>query len=129
MSDTSPKKRVLLVEDEVLIAALAVDALDEIGYAVSEAATAKAALDFARSDIANFDFAIVDLGLPDLPGHELVLQLREMRPGFPVIVATGYGVNEMKGKLQDQQAMAYLSKPYDYNALVAAIKSLGQVVP
>lgn len=129
MTDSSPKKRVLLVEDEVLIAALAVDALEEIGYTVAEATTAKAALDFARADLANFDFAIVDLGLPDLPGHELVIQLREMRPAFPVIVATGYGVNEMKGKLQDQQSMAYLSKPYDYNALLAAIKSLGQPVP
>jgi DNA-binding response OmpR family regulator len=124
MTDSPPKKRVLLVEDEVLIAALAVDALEEIGYAVAEATTAKAALDLATADPAGFDLAIVDLGLPDMPGDELVVQLRALRADFPVIVATGYGAKAMEGKLQGQQAMTYLSKPYDYNALAAAIRSL-----
>jgi len=118
------KKRVLLVEDEVLIAALAVDVLEEIGYSVAEATTAKAALDLAQPNPAAFDLAIVDLGLPDMPGDELVVRLRELRPGFPVIVATGYGAKAMEDKLRGREALAYLSKPYDYNALVAAIHSL-----
>ncbi len=118
-------KRILLVEDESLIAALAVDSLNELGFDVAEAATARTALEIAHKEIACFALAIVDLGLPDRPGDDLVNDLRALRPDLPIIVATGYGARAVEGKLQGKERIVFLGKPYDFNALDAAIKSLG----
>ena len=80
---------VLLVEDEALIAALAADILDELGFSVVEVGSAKAAMDFAQTRIDDVQVAIIDLGLPDRKGDELVSDLRAMRADLPVVIATG----------------------------------------
>lgn len=127
MSQPTPSvKRILLVEDEALISALAVDSLNELGFDVAEAPNAKMALEIAYKEIGSFELAIVDLGLPDRAGDELVNDLRALRPDLPIIVATGYGAHAAEGKLRDKGAIVFLGKPYDFNALAMAIKSLGQ---
>jgi CheY-like chemotaxis protein len=67
-----PTRRKLLVEDEALVAMVAADSLNELGYDVIEVATARAALDCAYPDCAKFDLAVIDMGLPDRPGDELI---------------------------------------------------------
>ena len=124
----SRAKRILLVEDESLIAALAIDSLNEMGFDVVEASNAGAALDIARQRIGDFKIAIVDLGLPDRAGDELVNDLRALRPDLPIIVASGYDARVAEEKMRGKDAVAFLGKPYDFNALAAAIKSLGQSV-
>lgn len=120
-------RKALLVEDEVLVAALAVDALEELGYQIVEAATAKAALELARAGIDTFAVAIVDVGLPDGRGDALALELRQLRADLPIIIATGYGESGLDGRLRDKQ-MIILGKPYDISQLHAAIKSVDSVV-
>ena len=75
----SADRKVLLVEDEVLVAALAVDALEELGYQAIEATTPKAALALANGD-TRFSFAVIDIGLPDGRGDALALELRSCAP-------------------------------------------------
>ena len=82
--------KVLLVEDEVLVAALAVDALEELGYQTLEVTTARAAREIAAGT-EQLVFAVVDIGLPDGRGDALALELRKARPGLPIVIATGYG--------------------------------------
>jgi DNA-binding response OmpR family regulator len=119
-------KRVLLVEDEALIAALTADSLDELGFETIEAPSAKAALDIAHKQIADIELAIIDLGLPDRAGDELVNDLRALRPDLPIIVASGYDARVAQDKLQGQHGLVFLGKPYDFNALASAIKLLGR---
>ena len=78
----SAHPRVLLVEDEVLVAALAADTLEELGYRAIEATTIKAALQIA-SDGEHIAFAVIDIGLPDGRGDGLAAQLLETRAGMP----------------------------------------------
>lgn len=115
--------KILLVEDEVLVAAIAVDALEELGYQIVEAATAKAALEAASSDIGAFALAIVDIGLPDGRGDTLALELRRMRADLPIIIATGYGEAGLDERLRNKRTFV-LGKPYDISQLHAAIKSV-----
>jgi DNA-binding response OmpR family regulator len=117
------KLRALLVEDEVLVAALAVDALEELGYQISEVGTAKAALELARADIASFALAIVDVGLPDGRGDALALELRKLRGDLPIIIATGYGEASLDERLR-AGGVTVLGKPYDLTQLHAAIDSI-----
>jgi CheY-like chemotaxis protein len=124
-----PTRTVLLVEDETLVAMIAVDSLSELGYEVVEVATARAALEQARRDCARFDFAVIDMGLPDHPGDHLIAELRKIRPNLPVIVASGYGESEVRRRFEPGERFAFLNKPYERNSLRAAIDSLGLADP
>lgn len=117
------ERRVLLVEDEVLVAALAVDALEELGYQTIETTTAKAALEIA-SGATVFVFAVVDIGLPDGRGDALALELRRLRADLPIIIATGYDGTQLDERLRKDPRIAILGKPYDIAQLQAAIQSI-----
>jgi len=113
----------LLVEDEVLIAALAADTLEELGYRAIEAGTIKAALEIAADGDA-IAFAVVDIGLPDGRGDGLAMQLLKTRADMPIIIATGYGEAHLDASLRTNPRIAILSKPYDMAQLQAAIATL-----
>ena len=117
-------RKVLLVEDEVLVAALAVDALEELGFQAIEVTTAKAALEIASTGVANFAFAVIDVGLPDGRGDALAVKLQALRADLPIIVATGYGPSHLDEGLLGNPRVAVLSKPYGIEQLQQAIKSV-----
>ena len=119
----SADRKVLLVEDEVLVAALAVDALEELGYQTVDATTAKAAREIAHGN-TELAFAIIDIGLPDGRGDALAIELRKTRPELPIVIATGYGGSHLDEALRNQARTAVLSKPYDISQLRAAIQSI-----
>lgn len=123
--EKQPLRRVLLVEDEALVAMVAVDSLIELGFDVVEATTAQAALDHAGAENSRFEFAVVDLGLPDRPGEELIAVLKALRPDLPIIVASGYSEAVLRKRIKLDAHSAFLSKPYDLTDLQAAINSLG----
>jgi CheY-like chemotaxis protein len=117
-------RRVLLVEDEALVAMVTTDTLIELGFEVVEAATAQAALDHAGADHAHFEFAVVDLGLPDRPGEELIAELKMLRPGFPIIIASGHSEEALRKRIKVDEHVTFLSKPYDLAGLQTAINML-----
>ena len=116
-------RKVLLVEDEVLVAALAVDALEELGYRSIEATTSKAAREIVTG-ATQLAFAVIDVGLPDGRGDALAIELRGLRPDLPIIIATGYDGAHLDERLRGHPRTAVLGKPYDIAQLQAAIKSI-----
>ncbi len=126
---SNPTRKVLLVEDEALVAMIAANSLSELGYDVIEVATAGAALDHAHPDCAKFDFAVIDMGLPDRPGDHLISDLRKMCPDLPIIVASGYGEDELRRRFKAYDKFAFLNKPYERTSLRAAIESLDLPAP
>src|SRR5207253_3531233 len=117
-------RQVLLVEGEVLLAILVTEMLDELGYGVIEATTAKAALEFAATGIGTIDAAVVDLGLPDRDGKDLVADLRALRADLPIVVATGYDAAQTQAQFAGLPGIAIVRKPYTSEQLRAAIDSL-----
>ncbi|AMN45321.1 response regulator [Rhodoplanes sp. Z2-YC6860] len=119
MSENS--RCVLLVEDEALVAMVAADALNELGFEVIEAASAKVALQLAENNKDRIGVALVDLGLPDLPGEQLVGELRALYPHLPIIVASGKGPGAIDPKWQSSNAVVILPKPYNFEDLQSII--------
>ena len=117
------ERKVLLVEDEALVAALAVDALEELGYTTIEATTAKAAMEIATGATPLL-FAIVDVGLPDGRGDALAIELRKLRAELPIIIATGYDEAHLDERARNHPLMAVLNKPYDITQLQASISKV-----
>lgn len=119
------KGTILLVEDELLIAAATAEALRDLGFKVEEAATAAAALAFAKGQAGNLAAAIVDINLPDGKGDELAKKLRALKPDLPIVIATGSGGNTFAGELKKGGPLALLSKPYDSGGLRKSLAAVG----
>jgi DNA-binding response OmpR family regulator len=121
MADQS--RRALIVEDEPLVCMMAADALVELGFQTIEAGTGAQALKLADGESGALAFALVDLGLPDMPGEQLLITLQERHPSLRIIVASGKG----KPDLADSSAssrLIVLPKPYSFEELKSAISQL-----
>jgi CheY-like chemotaxis protein len=83
--------RVLLAEDEALVALALADCLEAMGHDVTVAGDGAAALALARRPPGStpFDLLVTDLNMPRLGGEGLIRALRTERPGLPVVVVTG----------------------------------------
>lgn len=130
LEEPANRGAVLLVEDEPFVALVARQILEDHGFEVTVASHASAALAHAaaaRDDLgrAALVLAVVDVGLPDMRGDELVRRLMEIAPQLPVIIATGYGTQELEGQFGTAGHIALIAKPYDGATLRAALIRLG----
>ncbi len=102
------KARVLIVEDEALVAMLLEDMLIDAGYAVAGTASAiSQALEFVASAAADFDVAILDVNLRGQPIFPVAEALAEA--GKPFVFATGYGAGSLPEAWRDRPT---LQKPF-----------------
>src|SRR5918997_66793 len=81
--------RVLVAEDEALVALSLADLLEAEGYDVVLAPDGADALDAARRLGDSLDVLVTDLNMPRLGGEDLIRELRAERPGLPGVVVTG----------------------------------------
>ena len=111
---------VLLVEDDNQVAALVSQMLDELGYEVTRAATAAAALG-ALADDRKVDVVFSDIMMPGgMNGVELARQIRARRPGLPVVLTSGYA--EAVESADRDADVRVLPKPYHLNDLAVALR-------
>lgn len=73
---------------------------------------------------ADYDALILDLGLPDIPGEKICMDLRERNVHTPILVLTGEDGLDSKVRLLDCGADDYLTKPFEAAELLARIKAL-----
>lgn len=115
---TAGAKRVLVVEDEALVAMLVEDALADAGYGViGPAATVKEAL--AILDRERPDAVVLDLNLAGESSTPVADRLA--RSGIPYVIATGYGASALPS---GHEQAAVLAKPYDPSDLAAVLDKL-----
>lgn len=125
---------ILLVEDEPIVALVAQQVLEELGFHVTVAPHGEAALSHARSaftgraDAPVFVLAVIDVGLPDISGVMVVHQIRDMAPALPIIIASGHAVDELELEFRSFEALTLLCKPYDGASLQHALGRMGFAV-
>lgn len=73
---------------------------------------------------AEYDAILLDLGLPDLPGEQVVRELRAERSLVPVIVITARGQLEDRVRVLDMGADDYLVKPFDVPEVLARLRAV-----
>ena len=119
MTDLSPERPVVVVDDEpAILRALSV-ALRARGYTVETATDGASAIDLiATSDPAA---VVLDLGLPDLDGIEVCRRVREWSE-VPIIVLTADGADDRKVKALDTGADDYVTKPFSTPELLARLR-------
>ena len=113
--------RVLLVEDDRMIAEAVRTALEQDGHVtdgVADGATALSVLAHSR-----FDLVLLDLGLPRKDGLTVLRQLRERGDATPVIIITARDDVRSRVAGLDSGADDYLVKPFDLDELSARIRA------
>jgi len=114
--------RVLLIEDDSRLAEALGSQLRDAGYAVDLSADGIDGL-FLGEEYP-IDLAIIDLGLPELPGLEVIRRLRKRGRDFPILVLTARSGWQDKVAGLEAGADDYLTKPFHVEELMARINAL-----
>jgi PAS domain S-box-containing protein len=88
VKDVRPS-RILVVDDDFLIAMNTVDLVEDLGHSALEANSGPAALEILASE-APLDAMITDFAMPGMNGIELATRARALRPDLPILLASGY---------------------------------------
>ncbi len=112
----------LLVDDEDGVRRVAARALSRQGWTVMSAGSGEAALGLlAGEGVAEALRVVVsDVVMPGMDGMALVRAIRQLRPGLPAILASGYAQEAVRDDLAAEQ-VAFLPKPYSLKTLLAAV--------
>ncbi|MGA2403673.1 MAG: PAS domain S-box protein [Syntrophobacteraceae bacterium] len=105
-------ERILLVDDENILAELGKELLESLGYKVVAKTSSIEALETFRADPHGFDLVITDMTMPGLRGEELAGEIIALRGDIPVILCTGYSelINETKAR--EMGIREFVMKPY-----------------
>jgi two-component system, OmpR family, response regulator len=114
--------RVLVVEDDRMIAKGLRRALEQDGYTVDGVADGRSAAEALRS--SSFDLVLLDLGLPERDGLEVLRDLRRRRDATPVIILTAR--DDVSDRIDGLDAGAddYIVKPFDLDEVAARMRSV-----
>jgi DNA-binding response OmpR family regulator len=114
--------RLLLVEDDVLVASGIKLGLSNAGYAVDWVGSAERALEVTQSDA--FDIALIDIGLPAMDGLALTQALRDLGHTMPVLILTARDALQDRVQGLDKGADDYMIKPFELPELLARLRAL-----
>jgi two-component system, OmpR family, response regulator len=119
--------RVLIVEDEVKMAAALRRGLEVEGVVADIASRGEEALWMARA--TEFDAVVLDLMLPGIDGFETCRRLREDQVWTPILMLTARDSVEDRVRGLDQGADDYLTKPFSIAELMARLRALARRGP
>jgi len=113
----SPTYRVLVVDDDTLVAESTVAMLQHLGHRATVATSCTVALGML-GDEPRIDLVITDQVMPGISGLELARRIRQIRPDLPIVLATGYSDLTQR---RLEPGVAILHKPYLLEKLAATI--------
>ena len=114
--------RILVVEDDALLAEGLTSVLTRAGHVVEHARTGRHA-DILLVDQA-FDLVVLDVGLPDIDGFEVLRRMRQRHSATNVLVLTARDAVEDRVRGLDLGADDYLTKPFSVNEFEARVRAL-----
>lgn len=114
--------RVLLVEDDTMIAEAVMQSLKDAAYAVDRVSDGMTAL--ASLDAQDYGVVLLDLGLPRKDGLAVLRQLRLSKKTTPVLIVTARDAIEDRILGLDLGADDYLVKPFEIKELLARMRAV-----
>ncbi|MGD9487813.1 MAG: response regulator [Calditrichaceae bacterium] len=117
----SGKKKILVVDDSIVIRKMVEIALEDENFHIETAVSGKDGL--ALIDKINPDLVILDMMLPDINGIEILKAIKASK-GIPVIMLSGKDSPQMVEKAKSEGADEFLPKPFKDDELLGKIKDL-----
>jgi PAS domain S-box-containing protein len=115
-------ERILAVDDEPELLRVTTEMLTGVGYSVTATSDPQMALDLLTHDPQGYDALLTDQSMPGLTGLQLAGAARDLRPGLPVLLVTGYGHDLGDEATVAQRVDRILSKPYGVLELAGALR-------
>lgn len=123
--DTNMEKRILVMDDEILIRDIIKSALEKRGYEVDSAPSGEEALricEAASKDSRFFDLAILDLSVKDgLGGRDIIPHLKKINPSIKSLLISGFCTDLIFENFEKEGFSAFLPKPFKMEALLETV--------
>ena len=114
------KIKVLVVDDKKIIGDLFDFTLGYSGYDITVVDNAAAAIEAVKNK--NFDVAFIDIVMPDKDGVTVLQDIKNINPKLPIVMMSGYSVEEKRSKARDLGAVTCLKKPFEMEDVKKVIK-------
>jgi two-component system, cell cycle sensor histidine kinase and response regulator CckA len=115
---------ILLVEDEIMVRAIGVEALRLQGYTVLEAGNGREALELVQAYPGDIHLLLTDVVMPQMSGKQLAEHLLEARPDLRVIYVSGYTHNTIVHHGVLDEGITFLQKPYTSAMLARKVREV-----
>jgi CheY-like chemotaxis protein len=115
---------VLMVEDETPLRLGVADMLRMKNFSVIEAADGTQALELIREHKNDIAVVLLDITLPGAPSHEVLAEVRRLRPDVKVIVTSAYGQSKVDSSFPGMKIDSFLRKPYGLLDVVNQVQIL-----
>jgi PAS domain S-box-containing protein len=117
-------EHILLADDENVVLELTEEILEGLGYTVTTRISGTEALKSFQENPEAFDLLITDLTMPGMNGKKLAAQVSEIRPGFPVILCTGFSTEMTKEEESPKVIQAYINKPIIIQEIAETLRQI-----
>jgi PAS domain S-box-containing protein len=117
-------ERILVVDDDALLAGLCEKALASLGYEVESTTQPAEALAMVWADPRRFALVLTDQTMPGMSGMELASRLLRVRPGLPIVLMTGFTASLTAEMVMASGIRQLLQKPVDRSSMGAAINAV-----
>ena len=115
---------ILFVDDEIYLAEVGREMLEDYGYQVDIMTSSKQAFEHFGKNQDRYDLLITDFTMPDMTGIQLIQKIHSLRPQLPVIMCSGI---ELSPEILQAVCIAkILLKPFDMEELVKTVREVLQ---
>lgn len=106
------RRTVLIIDDEPDIRYLARRVIGRLGFTAVTADNGHEGVEQLRTHFNAIRCVLLDLNLPDLNGEKAFHKMRDIAPGMPIIVMSGYHEEELRRRFAGQEHVRFLPKPF-----------------
>lgn len=114
-------KTVLVIDDELGYREMLQVNLSEVGFNVLTAEGGVKALQLLKEE--KVDLVLTDMKMPKMDGLQVVIAIKKFHPGIPIVLMTGYAVEDMVQKALSLKASTCLRKPFEIDELTTVIQA------
>lgn len=115
-------ERILIVDDEELLAQMGAKLLSHLGYRAQAMTRPADALNLVRADPQAFDLVITDLAMPGMSGTDLAHEIHRLRPDLPIVLTTGFTATLTEERLREAGVREVLPKPPTARGLTDVVR-------
>lgn len=127
IEDLTGVGNILLVEDEDAVRIFSARALRNKGYQVIEARSGEAALEIIKKQADSIDLLVSDVMMPQMDGPTLIREAHKIIPELKVIFISGYAEDSFRQRLQNDQGIQFLPKPFSLKQLAEKVQNVLKV--
>jgi CheY-like chemotaxis protein len=115
---------ILLVDDEEMITGVGKAMLEELGYGVVVAKSGEQAVDVVRRNGHEIGLMVLDLIMPGMDGGKTFDCIRKIRPSMPVILSSGYALNDQASAIMQRGCNGFIQKPFNIYELSEGVRNV-----